>query len=106
MELKIKRLMTGLAGFAAALFLVAAGAFGTESIYGAEADGQGRTQDIIILHTNDVHCGVDDNIGYAGLALYKKEMLLERISPKDVILLDTAGISSMYAADGGIIVVV
>lgn len=35
-----------------------------------------------------------------------KEMLLERISPKDVILLDTAGISSMYAADGGIIVVV
>ena len=77
MELKIKRLMTGLAGFAAALFLIAAGAFGTESIYGAEADGQGRTQDIIILHTNDVHCGVDDNIGYAGLALYKKEMLLE-----------------------------
>ena len=77
MELKIKRLMTGLAGFAAALFLVAAGAFGTDSIYGAEADGQGRTQDIIILHTNDVHCGVDDNIGYAGLALYKKEMLLE-----------------------------
>lgn len=31
-------------------------------------------QDIVILHTNDVHCGVDDNIGYAGLALYKKEM--------------------------------
>lgn len=32
-------------------------------------------QDIIVLYTNDVHCGVDDNIGYAGLALYKKEML-------------------------------
>lgn len=31
-------------------------------------------QDIVILHTNDVHCGVDDNIGYAGLALYKQEM--------------------------------
>lgn len=31
-------------------------------------------QDIIVLYTNDVHCGVDDNIGYAGLALYKKEM--------------------------------
>lgn len=31
-------------------------------------------QDIVVLYTNDVHCGVDDNIGYAGLALYKKEM--------------------------------
>ena len=30
--------------------------------------------DIVVLYTNDVHCGVDDNIGYAGLALYKKEM--------------------------------
>lgn len=28
--------------------------------------------DIIILFTNDVHCGVDENIGYAGLAAYKK----------------------------------
>ena len=31
-------------------------------------------KDIVILYTNDVHCGVDDNIGYAGLALYKKQM--------------------------------
>lgn len=31
-------------------------------------------QDIVVLYTNDVHCGVDDNIGYAGLALYKKEV--------------------------------
>lgn len=30
--------------------------------------------DIVVLYTNDVHCGVDDNIGYAGLALYKKQM--------------------------------
>ena len=35
-----------------------------------------------------------------------KRMILEKISPKKVIILDTAGISSMYAADGGIIVVV
>ena len=35
-----------------------------------------------------------------------KEMILEHISPKQVIILDTAGISSMYAADGGVIVVV
>lgn len=31
-------------------------------------------QDIVILYTNDVHCAVDDNLGYAGLSLYKKEM--------------------------------
>lgn len=31
--------------------------------------------DIVVLYTNDVHCGVDDNIGYAGLALYKKQMM-------------------------------
>lgn len=34
-----------------------------------------------------------------------KEAILERIQVKDVILLDTAGVSSMYASDGGIIVV-
>lgn len=39
-----------------------------------EITAQAAEQDIVILYTNDVHCGVDDNIGYAGLALYKKEM--------------------------------
>lgn len=34
-------------------------------------------KDIVVLYTNDVHCGGDDNIGYAGLALYKKEMLAQ-----------------------------
>ena len=32
----------------------------------AAAEGQ----DIVLLHTNDVHCGVDDNLGYAGLVAY------------------------------------
>lgn len=31
--------------------------------------------DVIILFTNDVHCAADENIGYAGLAAYKKECL-------------------------------
>ncbi len=31
--------------------------------------------DIIILFTNDVHFGIDENIGYAGLASYKKELM-------------------------------
>lgn len=35
-----------------------------------------------------------------------KEMILEKIRPKDIIILDTGGISSMYASDGGVIVVV
>ena len=35
-----------------------------------------------------------------------RDALLERLPLKDVILLDTRGISSLYASDGGIIVVV
>lgn len=33
--------------------------------------------DIIILYTNDVMCAVEDEIGYAGVAAYKKAMLAE-----------------------------
>ena len=36
-------------------------------------------EDIIILYTNDVHCGVDDSIGYAGLAYYRDE--IKKLSP-------------------------
>ncbi|MDO4439132.1 MAG: bifunctional UDP-sugar hydrolase/5'-nucleotidase [Eubacteriales bacterium] len=38
-------------------------------------DAMAQDNDIVILFTNDVHCAVDDNIGYAGLALYEQEML-------------------------------
>ena len=31
-------------------------------------------EDIIILHTNDVHCALNDSIGYDGFKLYKKEL--------------------------------
>lgn len=41
--------------------------------------GAGPDQDIYIVHTNDVHCGVDDNIGYAGVKLLEEE--LETKSP-------------------------
>lgn len=34
-----------------------------------------QDHDIVILFTNDVHCGVDDNIGYAKVAAYKKQLL-------------------------------
>ena len=45
-----------------------------------------KNNDIIILHTNDVHCGVQDNIGYDGLMLYKKQLLKKY---NDVILVDS-----------------
>lgn len=38
-------------------------------------------------------------------AMSVKEMILSKIKVKDVIILDTRGISSTYASDGGIIVV-
>ena len=43
------------------------------------------SDDIIILHTNDVHCGLVDSIGYDGLMLYKKELQMEY---KNVLLVD------------------
>ncbi len=36
-----------------------------------------KKDDIVILYTNDVHSGIDDYIGYDGLALYKREMEAE-----------------------------
>ena len=34
-----------------------------------------KSDDIVILYTNDVHCGIEENIGYAGLVSYKENML-------------------------------
>lgn len=39
-------------------------------------------------------------------AEYVRDMLKEKAAFKEILILDTAGISSMYAADGGVIVVV
>ena len=62
-------------------------------------------KDIVVLYTNDVHCGVDDNIGYAGLALYKKEM--QRQTPY-VTLVDTGdaiqGAPIGTLSDGGYLI--
>ena len=35
---------------------------------------QQSSDDIIILHLNDVHCGVNDTIGYDGFRLYRDEL--------------------------------
>ena len=49
-----------------------------------------KSEDIVILYTNDVHCGVDTNnpegtMGYANLAAYKKAMEAEY---EHVVLVD------------------
>lgn len=49
----------------------------------------GETNDIVILHTNDVHCAIDDAIGYAGVAAYKAEM--EAAYGEDNVTLVDAG---------------
>ena len=36
-----------------------------------------QEDDIYIVFTNDVHCAIDTNIGYAGVAAYKEELLKE-----------------------------
>ena len=46
---------------------------------------ENKSNDIVILHTNDVHCGVTDTIGYDGLMLYKKQLLKKY---NNVILVD------------------
>lgn len=52
----------------------------TVTAFAAEATG-----DVVVLYTNDVHCGVDGNIGYAGLAAYKAEM---EAAGNQVVLVD------------------
>ena len=40
----------------------------------ADCNAGQQREDIVILYTNDVHCAVDADIGYAGLAAYKDWM--------------------------------
>ena len=44
-----------------------------------------KADNIVVLYTNDVHCAVDDNIGYAGIAAYKAEM---EAANEHVVLVD------------------
>ena len=52
-------------------------------------------KDIVVLYTNDVHCAIDNNIGYAGLATYKAEMEKDNfvvlVDAGDAIQGDTVG---------------
>ena len=46
----------------------------SETAAGTYLAGNPEDVAVVILHTNDVHVAFDDNIGYDGLALYKKEL--------------------------------
>ena len=43
------------------------------------------SDDIVIIHLNDVHCGFNDTIGYDGFVLYRKELEKEY---KNIIAVD------------------
>lgn len=56
-----------------------------------------NAKEIVILHTNDIHCAVDGDIGLAGVAAYKKE-LQKQYGEQNVLLVDAGD-----AVQGGII---
>lgn len=68
MKYKKVRYLRGLQGFLLAVVMTAL------AVSGLPMTALAADQNIVVLYTNDVHCGVDDNIGYAGLAQYKQEM--------------------------------
>ncbi len=65
-----KRKLTGLVLSFVLSVSMSATAFAAPAV----TDETANTEPIVILHTNDVHCSIDDSIGYAGLAAYKAEM--------------------------------
>jgi 2',3'-cyclic-nucleotide 2'-phosphodiesterase (5'-nucleotidase family) len=61
----------------------------------AKAEGEEPEKEIVILYTNDVHCGINDNIGYEGLARVKAAY---EAAGKEVILVDVGD-----SVQGGVI---
>ena len=57
------------------------------SLIGASAfaEGEERSSDIVILYTSDIHCGIDQGFGYAGLQAVRDYLLAKG---NDVILVD------------------
>lgn len=77
-----------------------------------KARGMKKALDKMVSHANEdttdqeektliiTHCNCPER------AKGVKKMVMEQMNVKEVLVLDTAGISSMYAADGGVILVV
>ena len=78
---KLNKLLALLLSLIMALSM-AVPAFASEKTEAEEGNASTEAGQIVILHTNDVHCNIDQaksdegavtNIGYAGLAAYKAE---------------------------------
>jgi len=50
---------------------------GCSVVFAEETAEAGLTAPVVILFTSDVHCGVEDNFGYAGLAAVRDELVAE-----------------------------
>ena len=72
--MKTRKLLAVLTISAVVIALMPAMAFAEGTEPSVIAPAPTKSNDIVILATSDVHCAVDDNIGYAGLAAYKKQM--------------------------------
>lgn len=73
---KFPYILTAILAAALSLSLIGCGG-------GGEAE---RSADIAVLYTGDVHCAVDESIGYAGLAAFKSEL---ETQGAQVLLVDT-----------------
>ena len=60
-----------------------------------KAEGEEPAKEIVILYTNDVHCGVEDGVGYVGVARMKAAL---EAAGKEVILVDSGD-----AVQGGLV---
>ena len=74
--MKNKKVLALALALLVALAMMPAAGFAGEAASNAATDtaASAKSNDIVILGTSDVHCGIDQNIGYAGLAAYKKAM--------------------------------
>ena len=74
--MKNRRVLAVLLAAAVMLAMMPAMAFADTTATAPETapTAPAKSNDIVILGTSDVHCGIDQNIGYAGLAAYKKAM--------------------------------
>ncbi|OOO00635.1 MAG: hypothetical protein ATN35_06375 [Epulopiscium sp. Nele67-Bin004] len=59
-----------------------------------------NTGEIAIVFTNDIHCGIENNMGYAGLAAYRDEM--KEIYGDDNVVLVDSGDAVQGGAIGGL----
>lgn len=83
---KGKKLLTVLLAICMVVVMIPSMAFAADA----------KSDDIVVLYTNDVHCGIDDQIGYAGLAAYKADKLKQTnhvalVDAGDAIQGDLAG---------------